>query len=138
MSGPIASNPLDVCGAVVATCIGNALKYKNRIYAELLILNLSRRRGTSSSIILRLQPCKRRTAKERSTMGSQGILWEDVLLKVHLTRAVQHRCTASRHPSPATTGAAGRWEKRVSPCAAASTTTGNSENRSGSTGAQFD
>jgi hypothetical protein len=80
MSGPTASSPLDVCGVVLATFIGNALKYKYRIYAELLQLNLSRRRGTSSSIILRLQPCERRTAKEKSTMSSQGILWEDVLI----------------------------------------------------------
>jgi hypothetical protein len=37
---------------VVATCIGNALKDEYRIYAELLQLHPSRRRETSSSIII--------------------------------------------------------------------------------------
>jgi hypothetical protein len=40
LSGPIASNPLDVCGVVVATCIGMPRKDKYRIYAKLLQLIL--------------------------------------------------------------------------------------------------
>jgi hypothetical protein len=31
MSGPTASNPLDVCGAVVASCMGNALKRQQHL-----------------------------------------------------------------------------------------------------------
>jgi hypothetical protein len=80
MSGTTASNPLDVCGVEVAICTGNALKRKRRNYAQLLQLHPSRRRETSSRIILRLQPCEKRTAKERSTMSSQETLWEDILL----------------------------------------------------------
>jgi hypothetical protein len=80
MSRPTASFPLDFCGTIVATCVENTLKEKYRIHTELLQLHPRRRRETSSSIILRLQPCERRTAKEKSTMNSQGILWEDVLL----------------------------------------------------------
>jgi hypothetical protein len=75
--------------------------------------------------------------KEKSTKSSQGILLEDVLLQVHLTRAVLHRCIASRHVTPATTGTAEIWEKLAAPRAAVSATTGNSENRSVSTGSQF-
>jgi hypothetical protein len=46
-------------------------KDKYRIYAEMLQLHPSRRE-TSSSIILKLQPCERRTAKEMSTIAPQG------------------------------------------------------------------
>jgi hypothetical protein len=46
-------------------------------------LHPSRRREISSSIISRLQPYERRTAKEKSITTSQGILWEDVLLYAH-------------------------------------------------------
>jgi hypothetical protein len=53
---------------------------KYRIYAELLQLHPSRRRETSSRIIPRLQPCERRTAKEKSITSSHGILWKDLLL----------------------------------------------------------
>jgi hypothetical protein len=53
MYGPTANEPLDVCGAVVATFIGNALKDKYIIKAELLQLHPSRRE-TSSSVISRL------------------------------------------------------------------------------------
>jgi hypothetical protein len=80
MSGPIASNPLDVCGVVVGTCIRNAPKIEYRIYADLLQLHPSRRRGTSSSVILRMQPLERRTAEEKSKASSQGTLWEEFLL----------------------------------------------------------
>jgi hypothetical protein len=38
MSGPTASNPLHVCGAVVATCTGDALK--RLFYYFLFIYNL--------------------------------------------------------------------------------------------------
>jgi hypothetical protein len=55
-------------------------KDKYRIYGELLQLHHSGRRETSSNIISRLQPCERRTAKEKSTKSSKGILWEDILL----------------------------------------------------------
>jgi hypothetical protein len=54
-------------------------EYTYRFYSELLQLHSSRIE-TSSSVISRLQPCERRTAKEKSTASSQGILWEDVLL----------------------------------------------------------
>jgi hypothetical protein len=55
-------------------------KDEHRIYAELLQLHHNRRRETSSSVISRMQPRERRTAKEKSTMSSQKTLWEDVLL----------------------------------------------------------
>jgi hypothetical protein len=42
-------------------------------------LHSSRRRGNSSSVLSSLQPCERRTEKEKITTSSQGILWEDVL-----------------------------------------------------------
>jgi hypothetical protein len=79
MSGPTANNPFDVCDVVVATFIGNAPKRQYRIYAELLQLQLSWRKP-SSSVISRMQPRERRTAKEESTTSSQGTLWEDVPL----------------------------------------------------------
>jgi hypothetical protein len=50
------------------------------IYAEMLQLHPTRRRESSSSVTPRLQPCERRTAKEKSTTSSQETLWEDVLL----------------------------------------------------------
>jgi hypothetical protein len=84
MSGPTASNPLDVCGAVVATFIENALKRQIQNLCQAAAVPPWRRRETSSSIIPRLQPCERRTAKEKSTISSKAILWEDVLLEVHL------------------------------------------------------
>jgi hypothetical protein len=80
MSGPTASNPLDVCGAVVATCIIIALKREVKKYALLFQLRPSRRRETSSSVIPRMQPCEKITAKEKSTTSSHGVLWESVLL----------------------------------------------------------
>jgi hypothetical protein len=80
MSVPTASILLGVCGAVVAICIGNALSIKYSINAEVLQLHPCRRRETSSSVISRLQPLERITAKERSTTIFQGISWEDVLL----------------------------------------------------------
>jgi hypothetical protein len=47
-------------------------------------------------------------------------------------------CTESRYATPAITGTADIWEKLAAPHAAASATTGNSENRSVSTDSQFD
>jgi hypothetical protein len=41
------------------------------MYTELMQLHPSRRRETSSSIILRMQPHERKTAKEKSTTISQ-------------------------------------------------------------------
>jgi hypothetical protein len=58
---------------------GMPRKDEYRIYAELLQLHPTKRRESSSSVILRLQPCERRTAK-KSTTSSQVTLWEDVLL----------------------------------------------------------
>jgi hypothetical protein len=80
MSRPIASNPLDVCGVVVATRIGNALKRHIQNLRRVAAIAPCRRRDTSSSVISRMQPRERRTAKEKSTTSSQGIPWEDVLL----------------------------------------------------------
>jgi hypothetical protein len=51
-----------------------------RIYVTLLQLHSSRRREASSSVSSRLQPCERKTAKEKSTRISEEILWEEVLL----------------------------------------------------------
>jgi hypothetical protein len=48
------------------------------MYAELLQFQ-PKRRETSRSIIERMQPSERRTAKENLT-SSQGILCEDILL----------------------------------------------------------
>jgi hypothetical protein len=59
---------------------GMPRKDEYRIYAEMLQLRPTRRRESSSSVIPRLQPCERRTAKEKSTTSSQGTHWEDVLL----------------------------------------------------------
>jgi hypothetical protein len=53
MFGPIARNLLDVCGVVVAICVGNVPKGDYRYFAELLQLHPSRRRETSFSIISR-------------------------------------------------------------------------------------
>jgi hypothetical protein len=80
MYGPTASNTHSFCSAVVTTCIRNSLKIQNRIYAKLLKLHPRRRRETSFSVIPRLQPCDRRTEKEKNTVNAQGILWEDVFL----------------------------------------------------------
>jgi hypothetical protein len=68
MSGPTASNSLDVCGMVVATC---NRKCPDRIYAELLRLHPTGRKETSTSVISRLQQCGRRTAKEKSKTSSK-------------------------------------------------------------------
>jgi hypothetical protein len=96
-------------------------------------LHPSRRREPSPTVTLRLQPCER-TAKENSTTGFKGIHWEDVLLQVHLTRAVLHSYTVSRHAIPAITGTAHIWEKLVTHHAASSVTTENSKKRSVSIG----
>jgi hypothetical protein len=77
MSETTASNPIDVCGAVVTNCIVNALR-RQEIYDELRQLHPSRTES-SSTVILRPQPCERRTAEENTT-GCKGILWEDVHL----------------------------------------------------------
>jgi hypothetical protein len=53
--------------------------------------------------------------KEKTTVSSQGIVWEDVLLKVHLTRAILHSCIASRRATAATTGTTDRWAERGAP-----------------------
>jgi hypothetical protein len=50
-----------------------------KVYIDLLQLH-PRWRETSSGIISRMQPCTSRTAKEKSTINSHGILWEDALL----------------------------------------------------------
>jgi hypothetical protein len=75
-------------------------------------LHPSRRKETSSIVIPGLQPCKRGIAKEKSRTISQRILWEDVLLQVHLTRTVLSICTASRHSKPETAGTTDRWVRR--------------------------
>jgi hypothetical protein len=80
MSRLAVSNSLIVCGVVVATFIGNAPKRRIQNLRRDAAIAPSRRRETSSSIISRVQPCERRTAKEKSTTSSQGILWEDILL----------------------------------------------------------
>jgi hypothetical protein len=75
---------------------------------------------------------------EESTRSYKGIPWEDFRLYFHLTRAVARRCTASRHATSVTIDTEDtRWEKLGALRAAASATTGNSENRSVSTGSQF-
>jgi hypothetical protein len=81
MSWPIVSIPFDVYSVVVATCIGSARKEEYRIYPGLLKLHPIRRRDTSSSIISMMQPRERGTAKEKIKASSQGILWEECLLK---------------------------------------------------------
>jgi hypothetical protein len=43
-------------------------------------LHPSRKRETSSSIISRMQPRERRTAKEKGTTSFKEILWEEVIL----------------------------------------------------------
>jgi hypothetical protein len=65
-----------------------------RIYVKLLQLHPGRRRETSSSIILRLQPCERRTAQEKSRTSSQGIFWENVFLlsPSHQSSPMRLRC----------------------------------------------
>jgi hypothetical protein len=100
------------------------------MYTKLLKLYPSRRE-TSSSVILKMQPCERRTAKEKSTTNSHSIPLEDVLPYVHLTRAVLYSYRASRHATSATTDIRPLVQQ---PSARA----GNSENRSVSTGSQFD
>jgi hypothetical protein len=74
----------------------------------MLQLHPNRRRESSSSVIPRLQPCERRTAKEKKTTSSHGTLWEEVLLYVHLTTAVLGRCTTSRQTTSATANIADR------------------------------
>jgi hypothetical protein len=73
---------------------------------------------TSSSVVSRMQPHERRTAKEKSTTSSQGILRENV----RLITAVLRRSTASRQTTPTT--------KRNAERAAVSAIKGISENRS--------
>jgi hypothetical protein len=46
---------------------------------------------------------RKENCKEEENNELQGILWKEVLLKVHLTRAFLLSCTASRHKTPATT-----------------------------------
>jgi hypothetical protein len=92
----------------------------------MLQLHPNRRSENSSSVIPRLHPCESRTAKGKSTMTSQGNLWKDVLLYVHLTTAVLRICTASRQTTPVTTKNAER--------AAVSAKEGISENRPVNTG----
>jgi glutamate synthase domain-containing protein 2 len=73
MCGPTASNAVDVC--VVwwwPPAQGMSRKDEYRIYAEMRQLHTNRRREPSSSVIPRLQPCERGTAKEKSTTNSQG------------------------------------------------------------------
>jgi hypothetical protein len=94
MSGKTASNTLDICGPVVAICICNALLREHKIYADLLQL-FPMRGETSSRVIPWLQPCERKTAKENKTC-SEEILWEEVILEVHLTSADLHSCTSSK------------------------------------------
>jgi hypothetical protein len=55
-------------------------KDKYRIYTELLQLHPSRRRGTSSSVVSRMQARERRIAKEESITSSKGTIWKEVLL----------------------------------------------------------
>jgi hypothetical protein len=56
-----------------------------------------------------LEPFETRTAKEKRTTSSQGILKEDVLLYLHFTRAVL------RKPTPGNTSTADIWEKFRTP-----------------------
>jgi hypothetical protein len=66
--GQNSSNPFNVCGAVM-----ECPEHTNTV-------SIWTWRETPSGIISRMQPCKSRTAKEKGTMISQGILWEDALL----------------------------------------------------------
>jgi hypothetical protein len=58
--------PHGVSGVVVATCIGNALIRQIQNLCQAAGMHPSRWRQTSSSIILRMQPCER-TVEEKST-----------------------------------------------------------------------
>jgi hypothetical protein len=60
---------------------------------------LVRRRETSSSVISRLPPCERRTAKEENTTSSQGILWEEVLCSPHYSSPKHLHCFKTRNIS---------------------------------------
>jgi hypothetical protein len=56
-------------------------KDKYRIYTELLHLHPSRRTESSSSVIPRLQPCKRKTAKEKSIINNElERMWAGVVI----------------------------------------------------------
>jgi hypothetical protein len=75
MSGPTASNPLDVCGVVVATCIGNDLKTTPRCCNCILIEVEKPHPAHTEAAAMRKENCK----GEEHTTNSQWTLWEDVL-----------------------------------------------------------
>jgi hypothetical protein len=78
MFGPPAGNPLNVCGVVVATCTGNALKrqIQNLRRAAIMIQwERSLIQHHIESAVMQNENCK-----GEDTMTTQGILWEDVLL----------------------------------------------------------
>jgi hypothetical protein len=80
---------------------GMPRKDECRIYAEFLQLPTSRRRETSSKLISRMRKREKRTAKEKSTTTSEGILREEL------------HCVKTS--TPATTGTADTWDKRSAP-----------------------
>jgi hypothetical protein len=70
ISGSTTINPFDVCGAVVVTYIGNALKR---------LIENPRRSPPIGNFIQRYTEAAA-LPKEKSTTNSKGILFEDVLL----------------------------------------------------------
>jgi hypothetical protein len=83
MSGQTARNFIYVCGAMVATCKGNALKRQIQ--------------DKCCSCTLGASYWGCRITKEKSTMNSWKVLWEDIHLRVHLTRAALHSCTSNHN-----------------------------------------
>jgi hypothetical protein len=80
MPGPTASSPIDVCGVVVATFIGNAPTKKNTGSAP-SCCNCSLVEG--ENLIQRHiedAAMRKRNTKEKSTRTIQGILREEILL----------------------------------------------------------
>jgi hypothetical protein len=94
-------------------------------------------RETSSSVISRLQPRERRTAKEKSTTISQEITWGTFFSKfTSPEQTSQLHCVKTRN----TNNHRHRryMEKAFDPRAAACATTGNSKKRLVITDSQFD
>jgi hypothetical protein len=76
MSGPTPGNPLDVCGVVVTTCIGN--DPRKRIQNLSPFAAVGPKYKESNLIQRHTEAAAMR--KERSTTSSQRSLLEDVLL----------------------------------------------------------
>jgi hypothetical protein len=108
ISGPTSSSLLDVCGAVFATCLGNALKTNTESTPS--CRNCTLVEGEKPHPVS-YQDCIHEKGEEHKELPRDLLEGRSSLSSPH--QSSLRSCTLSRHTIWVTTGTADIWEKRV-------------------------